>query len=181
MNIVVIGMRRSGKSNVSRRLAFRTKRPVLSTDVLIEYDSGRTIPEIIADSGGDWRKFRDMEFEVVQKVARLNGVVVDCGGGVVVDLDDQGNEVFSDRKVDLLRSCGPIVWLNGDIARLAAKIKPGDARPTLDATRSAEQIMRHRLPFYERAADHVVDIEGRERSQLVEEIVALFPDDLRVG
>lgn len=181
MSVVVIGMRRAGKSNVSRRLAFKTKRPVLSTDVLIEYDSGRSIPEIIAGSDGDWRSFRDMEFDVVMKVAKLRGIVVDCGGGVVVDLDDQGNEIFSERKVDLLRGCGPIVWLKGDIARLAAKIKPGDARPTLHATRSSEQIMRHRLPFYERAADYVLDIEGKERPELVDEIIALFPDELRLG
>jgi len=180
MNIVLIGMRRAGKSNVSRRLAFKTKRSVLSTDVLIEYDSGRTIAQIVAESSGDWHTFRDMEFEIVKKVAKMDGVVVDCGGGVVVDLDEQGNEVFSQRKVDLLRSGGPIVWLKGDIARLAAKTKPGDARPTLNATRSAEQIMRHRLPFYERAADYVLDIEGKERPELVDEIIALFPDELRM-
>jgi shikimate kinase len=181
MNIVLIGMRRAGKSNVSRRLAFKTKRPVLSTDVLIEYDSGRTIAQIVTESSGDWHPFRDMEFEVVKKVARLDGVVVDCGGGVVVDLDEHGNEIFSERKIDLLRQSGPIVWLQGDIARLAAKSRPGHARPTLDATRSAEQIMRHRLPFYERAADYVLDIEGKERPELVEELIELFPDELRVG
>jgi shikimate kinase len=177
MNIVLIGMRRAGKSNVSRRLALRTKRPVLSTDVLIEYDNaGKPIPEIISESSGDWRMFRELEYEVVRKVSLLDGVIVDCGGGVVVDLDQAGNEVYSQRKVAQLRKCGPIVWLRGDIARLAAKTKHGEKRPSLHATHSIEQIMRNRLPFYEAAADVILDIEGKDRPELVEEIVGKFPE-----
>lgn len=176
MNIVLIGMRRAGKSNVSRRLALRSKRPVLSTDVLIEFDhGGKLIPDIIKDSGGDWRLFRELEYQVVKKVSLMAGVIVDCGGGVVVDLDKAGNEIFSERKVTQLRKCGPIVWLKGDISRLAAKTKHGEKRPSLHDTYSVEQIMRRRLPFYQAAADVVLDIEGKERSELVEEIVARFP------
>ena len=175
MNLILIGMRGAGKSNISRRLSVMTKRPVLSTDLLIEYDNGgRTIPDIIADHGGDWRAFRDMEYEVVRKVARLDGAIVDCGGGVIVDLDKKGDEVFSERKVKALKKTGTIVWLKGDIARLAAKTKGSASRPTLDEARSAEEVMHRRLPFYEKAADVVIDIEGRKRSELAEKIFRKF-------
>lgn len=173
MNIVLIGMRRAGKSNVSRRLAVQIKRPVLSTDVLLEYDLQQSIPRIVGDRG--WAGFRDAEFDVLGKIATMDGIIVDCGGGIVVDLDADGTEVFSARKVDRLRSIGPIVWLKGDIRRLASKKKHGEKRPSLDDTKSAEQIMRHRLPFYEEAADLVLDIEGKERPELVEEILEHFP------
>ncbi len=179
MNVNLIGMRRAGKSNVSRRLAVMSKRPVVSTDLMIEYENGgQTVADFIEGSGGDWTAFRELEFLVVQKVARLSEVIVDCGGGVIVDLDAQGHEVFSDRKVAALKSGGPIVWLSGDIARLAAKAKPGGKRPTLDTTRSVEAVMRSRLPFYEAAADYVLDVEGKERSALAKEIMELFPGDL---
>jgi len=171
MNIIFIGMRSAGKSNISRRLSVLTKRAVLSTDQLIQYDNdGKTIPEIIEENQGDWRIFRHMEYKVVKKVARLDGNIIDCGGGVTVDIDEQDNEVFSDKKVQLLKNTGPIIWLKGDIARLAAKVKNDQARPTLDNIRSAEEVMRRRLPFYEQAADIIVDIEGKKRTQLVEEI-----------
>ena len=133
MNIVLIGMRGAGKSNISRRLSVMTKWPVVSTDLLIQYENqGKPISQIIAESGGDWRSFRDMEFDVVQKVSRLDNVIVDCGGGVVVDLDDNGDEIYSSRKVDLLKQSGKIIWLKGDIKRLAAKVKDDQERPTLD-------------------------------------------------
>ena len=40
MNLILIGMRGVGKSNLSRRLAVLAKRSVLSTDLLIEYENG---------------------------------------------------------------------------------------------------------------------------------------------
>ncbi|MES9963690.1 MAG: shikimate kinase [Candidatus Sedimenticola sp. 20ELBAFRAG] len=167
MNIVLIGMRGAGKSNISRRLSVMTKWPVLSTDLLIEYENGgRTIPEIVADSGGDWRGFREMEFDVVSKISRLDNVIVDCGGGVIVDLDENGNEIFSQRKIELLRHNGTIVWLKGDIARLAAKVQGDPGRPVLDAVRSAEELMQRRLPFYEQAADLIMDLETRKRKKI---------------
>jgi len=173
MNIVLIGMRGAGKSSISRRLALLTKRPVLSTDHLITYENGgRPIPEIVAEEG--WRAFREMEYEVIEKVARLDNCIVDCGGGVIVDLDEDGNEIFSERKTRLLRDSGKVVWLKGNIARLAAKVQGDPSRPALDAVRSAEEMMNRRLPFYELAADLVVDIEERKRKKLAIEIAAAF-------
>lgn len=169
---MLIGMRGVGKTNIARRVCFLTKRPVMSTDVLIEYDSGLPIPQYVAERG--WPAFRDIEYEVIRKLTKLDGLVVDAGGGVVVDLDEQGLEVFSQRKVDLLRSGGRIVFLRGDIERLANKVAGDPSRPQLDARRSAVELMRTRLPFYERAADWVIDVEGRQRPDIAEEIATRY-------
>ncbi|MBF0146550.1 MAG: shikimate kinase [Magnetococcales bacterium] len=167
MNLILIGMRGAGKSNLSRRLSMLTKRPVMSTDTLISYEhQGRTIPEILAGVGGDWRAFRDLETRVVHKVAAMDEVIIDTGGGVVVDLDEQGREIYSHRKMDVLKKNGRVFWLEGDISRLAAKVTADPRRPPLSATEREEVIMRRRLPFYQEAADHVVNIEGIRREIL---------------
>lgn len=165
-------MRGVGKTNIARRLSFATKRPVMSTDVLIDYDTGQAIPQFVADHG--WAAFRDAEYEVVRKVSRLDGLIIDAGGGVVVDLDAAGAEVYSDRKVDLLRENGEVVFLSGDIERLANKVAGDPTRPELDATRAAADLMRARLPFYTAAADWIIDVEGRDRADIAEEIVARY-------
>ncbi|HEY9163469.1 MAG TPA: shikimate kinase, partial [Magnetovibrio sp.] len=137
MNIVVIGMRGAGKSNVSRRLSVLTKRTVLSSDTLIEYENdGQTIAEFIATNPGGWRAFRELEYQVVKKIANMDGVIVDCGGGVIVDLDENGDEVYSQRKVDALKENGVVIWLKGDIKRLVEKVKNKPERPTLDALKN---------------------------------------------
>lgn len=173
MNIVLIGMRGVGKTNIARRLGFLTKRPVMSTDVLVEYEAGQSIPDVVAVSG--WPAFRDAEYEVLRKLTALDRLIIDAGGGVVVDLDDQGQEVLSTRKVDLLKSSGVLVFLRGDIERLAAKVQGDPRRPALDARRSASELMHARLPLYEAAADWTIDVEGRPRSDIAEEIAARYP------
>lgn len=175
MNIILIGMRSAGKSKVSRHLSLMTKYPVLSTDVLIQYDNkGRSIPAIVEENAGDWRAFRELEYEVIRKVAKMDGHIIDCGGGVIVDLDKEGNEIYSKRKMNLLKAGGKVIWLRGDIHRLAAKVKDDQERPSLDAVRSAEELMQRRLPFYQKAADIVIDIEGKKRKALAREIFDLL-------
>jgi shikimate kinase len=171
MNIVLTGMRGVGKSNISRRLCLLTKWPVLSTDLLIEYENGgKSIQEIMAENNGDWRAFRQMEYEVVRKIFRFDQVIIDCGGGVVVDVAEDGSEIYSDRKVELLKANGRIVWLQADIERLAAKVKDDQRRPTLDETRSAQEVMRRRLPFYQKSADMILDVDARGRRKAARKI-----------
>lgn len=164
---------------MSRRLSVLTKRTVLSTDTLIEYENnGQSIADFVAEHDGDWRAFRDLEYAVVKKVANLDGVIVDTGGGVIVDLDKDGHEIFSERKVDALKSSGKIVWLKGDIKTLVEKVKNKPERPSLSAVQSAEEMMHRRLPFYERAADVVIDITGQKRSVLAKKIFKMFEGEL---
>lgn len=171
MNINLIGMRGVGKSNVARRLSVLTKRPVLATDVLLEYESGMSIPEFIAARG--WQEFRELEFDIVTKLARIDDAIVDCGGGVIVDLDG-GSEIYSTRKIEALRQGGPIVYLVGDILRLALKTAGDPTRPQLDAVRGATEIMRAREPYYRLAADWTIDVQPGERQQAAEAIAARF-------
>lgn len=172
MNINLIGMRGVGKSNIARRLSVMTKRPVMSTDTLVEYESGLTIPAFVAARG--WREFRDLEFDIVTKLAAMDDLIVDCGGGVIVDLDASGDEVYSTRKVRALREGGPVVFLSGDIAWLAAKTADDPTRPKLDTVLSAEQVMRRREPFYEQAADHTWAVTRETRAEVALRIADRF-------
>lgn len=168
MNINLIGMRGVGKSNVARRMSVLTKMPVMSTDTLITYETGMSVPEFVAAHG--WTQFRERELEVLTKLAPLSGIIVDCGGGIMVDLDADGHEVFSFPKVEMLRDGGPVVWLRGDIARLAAKTIGDADRPELDSRRSAEAIMRAREPWYEQASTWQITVERGQRQAAAEAI-----------
>jgi len=173
VNIVLIGMRGVGKTNIARRVCFLTKRPVMSTDVLVEYEVGLPIPQFVEQKG--WAAFREAEYQVLRKLCAMDSLIIDAGGGIVVDLDAAGHEVFSDRKVDLLKAGGKIVFLSGDMERLATKVAGDPRRPTLDSRTSAIDLMRARLPFYERAADWTIDVEGRQRSDIANDIAARYP------
>lgn len=174
MNINLVGMRGVGKSNVARRLSVLAKRPVMSTDSLIEYEMGMSIPDLVQRQGGDWSDFREKEYRVLQRLSSMDGIIVDCGGGVIVDLDKDGNEAFSTRKVEALHQGGPVVWLKGDIARLAAKTANDPSRPSLHDLHTAEQIMRRREPYYQRAADISYFVERGDRQQVAVAIASRY-------
>lgn len=176
MNIVLIGLRACGKSSVSRHLSLLSKRPVLSTDLLISYEQGgQSIADMIATTQGDWQPFRDREYTVACKVAALDGIIIDTGGGMVVDWNAQGEEVFSTRKVTVLKKNGFVVWLQGDVEHLARKIQGDASRPTLSDHLAIEEVMRRRLPFYQQAADYTLPIAGRTRRELAKEILRCLP------
>lgn len=171
-NITIIGMRGAGKSNVSRRLSVFTKRPVFATDTMVEYEAlGESIAGLVAQEG--WSAFREREYQVLRKILHMEGVIIDAGGGLIIDLSD-GVEVFSERKVSLLRASGPVIWLRGDVERLVAKVAAKADRPALVDAAQVVALMQERQPFYERAATHIIDIEGRRREEIALQILDLL-------
>lgn len=172
-NITIIGMRGAGKSNVSRRLSVFTKRPVFATDTMIEYEAGgRSIADLVAAEG--WSAFRERELQVLRRILRMDDIIIDAGGGLVVDLDPDGREQFAERKVADLRAAGPIIWLRGDVERLVAKVEAKADRPALTDSAAVVDLMRARQPMYERAATHIIDIEGKRREAIALEILDLL-------
>jgi shikimate kinase len=172
MNIVLIGMRSCGKSNISRRLSVYTKRAVLSTDVMISYENqGDSISTILEKNGSDWRVFRELEYLIVKKIVTQDNLIIDTGGGVVVDLDQENNEVYSQRKVDLLKENGLIIWLKGDISLSVNKTSNNPNRPILNKEISDFDLMQKRLPFYQESADIIINIDGKRRKEIAHEVM----------
>ena len=66
------------------------------------------------------------------------------------------------------------MFLAGDLERLANKVAGDPRRPTLDNRTSAVDLMRSRLPFYEQASDWTIDVEGRQRSEIADDIAARY-------
>jgi shikimate kinase len=177
-NLVLVGGRGCGKSSIAKRLARANRHFMLfSLDALIRYDAdGATIPEIVAREG--WPGFRARELAVVEKVAAIEGgALIDAGGGVVVELDRDGHERYSARKVDALKRHGRIVYLQREIDYLSRRVEDGDSRPALSRDESFRQIMKRRDPWYRRAADHVLGCGERSKRALAREILTWFYRD----
>ena len=178
-NLALIGGRGCGKSSVSKRLARRNRNFMLfSLDALIRYERGGIpIPEIVSKEG--WGGFRELEYEVVRRVTAFEGgALIDCGGGVVVDLDSEGREIYSERKVDALRQTGFLVYLARDIEYLRGRVEGDENRPALSQTEDFLTIMERRDPWYRRAADIVIDCDDRSKPDVADEVLRWYYDQI---
>jgi len=82
-NIYLMGFMASGKTRVGSLLASRLGRPYLDTDELIVQKAGMGVPEIF-DRLGESR-FRQLEVEIIARVAALHAHVIALGGGAVLN------------------------------------------------------------------------------------------------
>lgn len=174
-NFAFIGPRGAGKSRLSRKFAKHLDRLLLPVDVLISYEAGgRTITEIVAEEG--WPAFREREYELLAKVCHMPNVVIDCGGGILVDLEKneagESVEVFSQRKVALLKKSCTTIYIRRDVQWLLSRELASSHRP--DLAPDYEAVLRRRLPWYEKAADYVLDLRVKDSNEGLKELIQRF-------
>ena len=80
--IVLIGLRRSGKSTVGRLLAAATGWELRDTDEMVRQATGRAPAEWLRESGVE--AVRAAESAAVASLAGVRGVVISSGGGAPI-------------------------------------------------------------------------------------------------
>jgi len=167
MNIVLIGMRGSGKTTIGKLLAKRLGKQFIEMDELIVQRLGQTIPEIVNRYG--WQKFRDAEAEITREVSRLDNVVNATGGGVVT----------REENIRELKKKGKLVWLKANTDTLLRRIGNDQSRPSLTGKSQREDmeaVLAERSPIYQRVADFIVDTEGKMPEEVAEAIAKLYTE-----
>lgn len=167
MNIVLIGMRGSGKTAIGKLLARRLGKQFIEMDELIVQRLGQTIPEIVQKYG--WQKFRDVEAEVTREVAEWDNVVNATGGGVVT----------REENVRELKKKGKLVWLKANLDTLLRRIGNDQSRPSLTGKpqrEDMEAVLAERSPIYEQVADFIIDTEGKMPEEVAEAIAKLYTE-----
>lgn len=163
-NIVLIGFMGSGKSTVAKCLAEFFHKELISTDALIEDKEGQSIAEIFRHYGEQY--FRDREREIIKRAAIKKDVVLDCGGGVVLNPQNMDN----------LRRNGILIYLAASPETIYKRIKRQKNRPLLNIsqpkTRIAE-LINQRKSLYEQA-DYIIQTDAKTATEISEEIIRLL-------
>ena len=163
-NIVLVGFMGVGKSVVANKLASDLKRKLVSTDDLIEKKSGKTIADIFRESGES--TFRQLEQAVVEELSSQNNLIIDCGGGVVLD----------QKNIDALKKSGIVIYLYASPEVVVKRAMKETHRPLLkvaDPKARILELLKEREPKY-RLADHTIDTSQHIVDQTVKEIIELL-------
>jgi shikimate kinase len=166
MNIVLIGMRGSGKTTVGKILAQKMGREFVEMDELITRKAGFSIPEIVARHG--WGKFRDIEEEITADIAGQNNIINASGGGVVT----RENNIIK------LKKSGVMVWLQAGVDTLVNRTGEDTGRPPLVEGRTRREDMeitlKERRPLYQQAADLTVNTENKTPEEVADLVIHLL-------
>jgi shikimate kinase len=152
MNLILTGLRGTGKTSIGRRLAMALRRPFFDTDLLIERQIGEPIPQYVGRQG--WEAFRDIEHQVICQLARQQEAVISPGGGALTYA----------RNVEVLKPGGIIIWLAADPIKLAKRLARSYVRPALTAEPNLEAevcaLWTQREPLYRKVCDLVFHVDA---------------------
>jgi len=166
-NIVLVGFMGAGKSLISENLAQKLSWPIISTDDLIVNRERRSINEIFEQSKEAY--FRQVEKAVVKEVAKKEGCVIDCGGGVVLDPDN----------LAALKETGIVFYLSATAQELYSRIKDQTHRPLLNIENpraKIEKLLEQREAFYAQA-DYTIDTNHKDTEMICAEIINIIKSE----
>jgi shikimate kinase len=160
-NIFLIGPMGSGKTAVGRHLARLFRLSFHDSDADIEAKTGVDISFIFEKEGE--AGFRQREKESIDRLTRLESIVLATGGGAVIDPDNR--KALAER--------GAVVYLATSIDQQIERTRHGRHRPLLkdtDPEQKLRELMLRRAALYAEIADLTVSTDGRRVQLVAEEI-----------
>lgn len=159
-NVILTGMRGSGKTKLGRLLAKRMDRTFIDTDAMIESISRQKIPRIVAKKG--WRYFRTLEKRVIRKLKNVRQAVIATGGGAMMIPSNTG----------ILKKGGRVVYLDCPPKILKERIIDSKNRPALMQGRGQksflnelDSICKQRKKSYLDCSDFVLDARKNSKNK----------------
>lgn len=163
-NIYLCGMIGSGKTTIGRRLAEALEWPFCDLDREMDRILGYSFHRLVQEQG--WVAFRELEYSICKRLARRERTLICLGGGTV----------RYEWNMDVLRGTGFFVLLTASLDELVRRVR-NEQRPRVNAGASLEEDLRtiweQSEEKYRRAADQVVDTEGKSIEAVVAELLAV--------
>lgn len=160
-NVYLIGFMGTGKSTVARMLHKLYQFQVLEMDETIARNQGMPISQIFQEYGEEY--FRDLETELLKSLQNTEGMVISCGGGVVLRKEN----------VENMKKNGTIVLLTATPENVLKRVKHDEKRPMLQGKKNVNaitELMEQRKTRYQDAADIVIATDGKSSKAIATEI-----------
>lgn len=164
-NIFLIGFMGCGKSTMARLLADELSMELVEMDETIEKEENRSINEIFATDGETY--FRDVESQLIVRIADQGGMIVSCGGGAIL----------REENVENMKKNGTIIYLCATPETIYERVHNSTNRPLLNGNMNVpyiRELMEKRIAKYENAADVTICVDGKEKIDILKEIQSLF-------
>lgn len=163
-NIFLIGFMGCGKSTMAKMLSECRGLELVEMDETIEAEAGMSINEIFETYGEE--HFRDLESQLITRIAEKGNAVVSCGGGAIL----------RPQNVETMKKNGKVVYFSATPETIYQRVKNSTNRPLLNGNMNVEYIaslIEKRLPRYLAAADVTIVVNGKEKQEVLNELCAI--------
>ncbi len=155
-NIVLLGMPSSGKSTLGKILAKKLNRDFIDLDEEIVKRINMDIATYFKLYGE--KSFREVETSVVKEFAKISGLVIATGGGVILKKEN----------INFLKQNGNLYFIDRDLDNLIAT----NSRPLSSNKDDLKAMFTCRYPFYLEYADYALKNNGTIE-EAIEKLVRL--------
>lgn len=148
MNIAVTGFSGTGKTTVSRLLAEKLDKKLISVDSEIAKKTKLSVNRIVGKYG--WDRLREIEADVIDNISELDEYILDASCGIV----------FRNENIVNIKKNGLVVLLTANQRIVDARLKRKEEKPDftkdnyIDKTKGALSDCEER---YRKAADYNID------------------------
>ena len=164
MNIILVGLRGSGKSTVGKIISRKLNKTFYDLDSIIIKKEKKTIPELVGKYG--WEYFRERETETIKEISKGENSVIATGGGTI-----KKNE-----NIDMLKKKGKFIFLKTSLEQITARIGDDKSRPSLEGKKSfideMQEIWIMRKPIYEQVEDIIIETDDKSPEEVANEIIS---------
>ncbi len=148
MNIAITGFSGTGKTTISRLLAGKLDKKLISTDEEITKKT-KLRPESIVKKHG-WDGLRAAEADVIENISELDEYVLDAGCGIVLRNENVVN----------IKRNGIIIFLTADAKTVALRLRRKDEKADFTKSNYVDKVKGAMEEFeekYKKAADYTID------------------------
>lgn len=144
-SLFLCGMMGTGKSLIGKHIARKLNVPFTDLDALIEFETGKTIPQIFEENGE--HTFREIEKNTLIKYVNHSKGVLALGGGTL-----QNQQL-----VNLIKNSGILIFIDTPKEILLNRLKKSRRRPMIkglnmdELNTLIEKLLEARTPFYNQA------------------------------
>jgi shikimate kinase len=169
VNLYLVGFMGTGKSITGRAVAAHLGCQALDSDHEIERLAGKSVAQIFAEDGE--AAFRVLERKFIESGHPSRGVVVACGGGLVVQPG----------MLALLQFKGVVICLHATLATIIQRTAQTQTRPLLNVENPEDRIRRlfaEREEIYKRAGT-VILTDFRPQHEMVMHVLRTYLREAR--
>lgn len=164
-NVFLIGPMGAGKSSLGKRLAHSLGLDFVDLDREIEQQAGAPVA-LIFELDGE-AGFRARETQCLRETSRQSGIVLGCGGGVILAPENR----------QLLRRGGFVVYLAAGVEEQLKRLARDHSRPLLavpDRRQRLQALAAERNPLYDETADLRVMVDQMPLSRASSHVAELL-------